>query len=56
MQGVRGGTLETSMTAFHPYARLGVGPDSEIWVVGGFGGGEADLSRTHVSGMRSRDL
>ena len=51
-----GGTLETAVTAFHPYARLEVGPDSEIWVIGGFGGGEADLSRTHVSGTQSSDL
>ena len=55
--GVRGGgTLETSVTAFHPYARLEVGADSEVWVIGGFGGGEADLSRTHVSGSQSSDL
>ena len=55
--GVRGGgTLETSVTAFHPYARLELGADSEIWVIGGFGGGEAELSRTHVSGSRSSDL
>ncbi len=51
-----GGTLETAVTAFHPYARLEVGPDSEIWVIGGFGGGEADLSRTHVRGTQSSDL
>ena len=51
-----GGTLETSVTAFHPYARLEVGADSEVWVIGGFGGGEADLSRTHVSGSQSSDL
>ena len=55
--GVRGGgTLETSVTAFHPYARMEVGADSEVWVIGGFGGGEADLSRTHVSGSQSSDL
>ena len=55
--GVRGGgTLETSVTAFHPYARLEVGADSEVWVIGGFGGGEADLSRTHVTGSQSSDL
>ena len=51
-----GGTLETSVTAFHPYARLEVGADSEVWVIGGFGGGEADLSRTHVTGSQSSDL
>ncbi|MYB38742.1 MAG: hypothetical protein F4Y26_15440 [Gammaproteobacteria bacterium] len=56
VQGDTGGTLETSVTAFHPYARLEVGPDSEIWVIGGFGGGEADLSRTHVMGSQSSDL
>ncbi len=56
VQGETGGTLETSVTAFHPYARLEVGPDSEIWVIGGFGGGEADLSRTHVMGSQSGDL
>ena len=54
--GGTGGTLETSVTAFHPYARLEVGPDSEVWVIGGFGGGEADLSRTHVAGAQSSDL
>ena len=55
--GVRGGgTLETSVTAFHPYARMEVGADSEVWVIGGFGGGEADLSRTHVTGSQSSDL
>ncbi|MDE0690609.1 MAG: Ig-like domain-containing protein [Gammaproteobacteria bacterium] len=51
-----GGTLETSVTAFHPYARLEVGADSEVWVIGGFGSGEADLSRTHVMGTQSSDL
>ena len=51
-----GGTLETSVTAFHPYARLEVGADSEVWVIGGFGSGEADLSRTHVTGTQSSDL
>ena len=56
VQGDTGGTLETSVTAFHPYARLEVGADSEIWVIGGFGGGEADLSRTHVMGSQSSDL
>ena len=54
--GGTGGTLETAVTAFHPYARLEVGPDSEVWVIGGFGGGEADLSRTHVAGAQSSDL
>ncbi len=56
--GGTGGTLETAVTAFHPYARLEVGSDSEIWVIGGFGGGEADLSRRHVADgqTRSSDL
>ena len=48
------GTLETAVTAFHPYARLEVGSDSEIWVIGGFGGGEADLSRRHVADWQTR--
>ena len=56
VQGDTGGTLETSVTAFHPYARLEVGADSEIWVIGGFGGGEADLSRRHVAGAQQSDL
>ena len=56
VQADTGGTLETSVTAFHPYARLEVGPDSEVWVIGGFGGGEADLTRTHVAGSQSSDL
>ena len=52
-----GGTLETSVTGFHPYARIDVGSDAEAWVIGGFGSGEADLSRTHVGGMtQSSDL
>ncbi len=56
VQGDTGGTLETSVTAFHPYARLEVGADTEAWAIGGFGGGEADLSRRHVSGSQSSDL
>ncbi|MYE24711.1 MAG: autotransporter outer membrane beta-barrel domain-containing protein [Gammaproteobacteria bacterium] len=52
-----GGTLETSVTSFHPYAKIDVSEDMDVWVVGGFGSGEADLSRMHVSGdSESSDL
>lgn len=45
------GTLETSVTGFHPYAKLDVDSATELWAVGGFGAGEADLTRNHVGGQ-----
>ncbi len=50
------GTLKTGVTALHPYARLEMGADVELWVIGGFGVGEADLARSHVAGEHSSDL
>ncbi len=43
------GTLETTVTGFHPYARLDLGADGRIWAIGGFGAGDAALARSHVA-------
>ena len=50
------GTLKTGVTALHPYGRLDLGEDAEVWAIGGFGVGEADLTRSHVVGAQSSDL
>ena len=50
------GTLKTGVTALHPYARLEVGADAELWAIGGFGAGTADLTRSHVAEAHSSNL
>ena len=50
------GTLVTTLTGVHPYMRLQVGGATELWVIGGFGSGGADLERAHVDGADVGDL
>lgn len=47
-----GGVLETTFTGVHPYARLAVSEDAEVWVIGGFGNGEA-VARRSLTGTES---
>ena len=48
---VRGtGALSTSLSGFHPYARINVGDATTVWVVAGLASGEAELGRSHVGG------
>ncbi len=50
------GTLETTFTAFHPYARLSMSADTELWVIAGFGSGEATAQREAVKRTELTDL
>ena len=50
------GTLETTITGFHPYARLSVSEDTELWVIAGFGTGEATVEREHLARAEMADL
>ena len=41
--------LDTSLTAFYPYLQAGDGDRFSMFLVGGFGGGTSEISRTHSS-------
>ena len=49
-------TMETQLTGFHPYGRWDAGKATQIWLIGGLGSGEAELTRTHVDRMEAADL
>ena len=44
------GVLQTTVTGVHPYAKTALGGGTEVWVIGGFGSGEAELERGHIDG------
>ena len=55
MAGPDGGGMESSLTAFYPYARLGLGDRLDLWGVAGYGEGTLSL-RQHAGADRPRAL
>ena len=50
------GRLETQLTGFHPYGRFELGEDTRLWLLGGLGSGDAELTRTHIGRLETADL
>ncbi len=44
------GALDTSLTALHPYVRGTFASGLEVWAIGGFGRGEADIAGRSLAG------
>ena len=50
------GSMSTRLTSFHPYARLALSDDSEVWMIGGFGSGEVEVHRDLVDRTETADV
>ena len=50
------GQLETTLTSIYPYVRGSLGAGLEVWALGGYGRGEAELSRSDQAGADASDL
>ena len=50
------GQLETTLTSLYPYVRGTLGAGLEVWALGGYGRGEAALSRPGEAGADTSDL
>ncbi|MXY53603.1 MAG: hypothetical protein F4Y86_13905 [Gammaproteobacteria bacterium] len=50
------GTLETTFTGVHPYVRLAMSRNTELWAIAGFGDGEATVLRERLGQTELTDL
>ena len=54
--GGSAGQLETTLTSIYPYVRGTLGDGLEVWALGGYGRGEAELSRPDQARADASDL
>ena len=54
--GGSAGQLETTLTSVYPYVRGAFESGLEVWALGGYGRGEAELSRADQAGVAASDL
>ena len=54
--GGSAGQLETTLTSVYPYVRGAFESGLEVWALGGYGRGEAELSRPDQAGADASDL
>lgn len=50
------GAMDARLTGVHPYARLALSDDSEVWMIGGFGSGEVVVHRDDVDRTEAADV
>ena len=54
--GGSAGQLETTLTSIYPYVRGTLGAGLEVWAMGGYGRGEAEMTQAGTAGAATSDL